>query len=1098
MRKVLVWVLLFVVSSLFVNAAVCNSDAIVRIHFIAVTNSGTGGNLDKKIFVGTSATQFLDNEAIPLSSNGVFITDTGYVENVPGISLQRVDGGLRFLLFGGSYWSKETLSAVISVEGAKISSFSNDFGRAATSPKSLNSLENQGNGVYIVGNTKDDEVFYTVGGTIATWYSTVARDNDGFYLYVKCDDAPVIKCKSNADCGVDGYVSSPVCSGSDVTRVYQTFTCSNPNTTSSMCSASNSTMVVETCAYGCSGGACTLPNISCTLNSDCGVDGYVGTPVCSGKDVVRNYQAFTCSIPGTSQSMCSSLTSSKVVETCSYGCSNGLCTMPYCGNGIADPGEECDDGNTINGDGCSSTCKVENDGNYTYVISYVGDIDGAVDENWFYFYAQLTDFYNTNKIPASFSLYPATMLKNAALESSYRNMYEGGNIELIQKGNNGDDNEMNMDNLTYDQQKAIVKTGQDTFRLRMAEITGKSQSEINVPVTYDQIGARFTDVLRGILIELNFKTYFDVYTGDGLGPVNPTTDFDVIQYGVSFTTDGGAGPEKDFKTKEQVISDIKSFDRTDVPITRINGHVVVPIWVHQQDFEGRTVSTDYDINKWDIYTTTLLALKNDPEIRLVTVNDVYRMGHNGTVEPPKPPLDNQTICQYANSASANSEGSSSLAKYATGRPDGPSSGECASWSGAGYGWTPLNWDVKGVLTLAYETPVYVSNITVFGDYDICWSAISLKNSKTGMERIVLNTEDETCVFKKSFTEDFQADTVVLTTCGWSWSATDAVQMCGSTDSNITPPEPPVGPSNVTICPWKGCKKGAVSVSVDDEYDSCIPELEAYGLRGTYFLTNTDRYTADKWNTFNQAFLKGHELGTHMQQHWCMSISESNFYSNIENNIVDITTRTSATRDDIVSHAYPCGYTFGIGKNLLKSNWNFLSARGYNFNQLEEQTPNDFFELKSYNSHGYPGGSLEPPSYFAAVDQAEINGKWLNLVYHNECSDDGVISYLPSKNVWVDTIGNVARYIRLRDAAVVSNYGEIGSEIRFSIKVADGMDKAYYRQDLTLQVPLGSTKVSSVKFNARDISYTLYENSKGNYVMFNVPFPINGDVIITRA
>jgi len=30
-----------------------------------------------------------------------------------------------------------------------------------------------------------------------------------------------------------------------------------------------------------------------------------------------------------------------------------------CGNGILDSGEECDDGNSNNGDGCSSTCTVE-------------------------------------------------------------------------------------------------------------------------------------------------------------------------------------------------------------------------------------------------------------------------------------------------------------------------------------------------------------------------------------------------------------------------------------------------------------------------------------------------------------------------------------------------------------------------------------------------------------------------------------------------------------------------------------------------------------------------------------------------------------------
>ena len=32
---------------------------------------------------------------------------------------------------------------------------------------------------------------------------------------------------------------------------------------------------------------------------------------------------------------------------------------PVCGNGIVESGEQCDDGNTVDGDGCSSTCTIE-------------------------------------------------------------------------------------------------------------------------------------------------------------------------------------------------------------------------------------------------------------------------------------------------------------------------------------------------------------------------------------------------------------------------------------------------------------------------------------------------------------------------------------------------------------------------------------------------------------------------------------------------------------------------------------------------------------------------------------------------------------------
>lgn len=38
----------------------------------------------------------------------------------------------------------------------------------------------------------------------------------------------------------------------------------------------------------------------------------------------------------------------------------GATTVPlYCGNGVIDGNEQCDDGNTVSGDGCSRSCQVE-------------------------------------------------------------------------------------------------------------------------------------------------------------------------------------------------------------------------------------------------------------------------------------------------------------------------------------------------------------------------------------------------------------------------------------------------------------------------------------------------------------------------------------------------------------------------------------------------------------------------------------------------------------------------------------------------------------------------------------------------------------------
>jgi cysteine-rich repeat protein len=50
-------------------------------------------------------------------------------------------------------------------------------------------------------------------------------------------------------------------------------------------------------------------------------------------------------------------------EDCEGNC-DALCEAPitpFCGDGNLDPGEECDDGNFLDGDGCASDCTLEQD-----------------------------------------------------------------------------------------------------------------------------------------------------------------------------------------------------------------------------------------------------------------------------------------------------------------------------------------------------------------------------------------------------------------------------------------------------------------------------------------------------------------------------------------------------------------------------------------------------------------------------------------------------------------------------------------------------------------------------------------------------------------
>jgi cysteine-rich repeat protein len=52
---------------------------------------------------------------------------------------------------------------------------------------------------------------------------------------------------------------------------------------------------------------------------------------------------------------------------------NATCTSDErCGNGVLDPGEVCDDGNTTDGDGCPATCQSLVPGDTTIVITQDG------------------------------------------------------------------------------------------------------------------------------------------------------------------------------------------------------------------------------------------------------------------------------------------------------------------------------------------------------------------------------------------------------------------------------------------------------------------------------------------------------------------------------------------------------------------------------------------------------------------------------------------------------------------------------------------------------------------------------------------------------
>ena len=82
---------------------------------------------------------------------------------------------------------------------------------------------------------------------------------------------------------------------------------------------------------------------------DCGTNATNLPTGCTGPNGLFNGDGSGCSKTCTREPICRGTNGSGATHACT----------PTCGNGNIEPGEQCDDGNTVSGDGCSSSCQIE-------------------------------------------------------------------------------------------------------------------------------------------------------------------------------------------------------------------------------------------------------------------------------------------------------------------------------------------------------------------------------------------------------------------------------------------------------------------------------------------------------------------------------------------------------------------------------------------------------------------------------------------------------------------------------------------------------------------------------------------------------------------
>lgn len=173
-----------------------------------------------------------------------------------------------------------------------------------------------------------------------------------------------ITCSSNSQCGTDEFIGGPFCSGNDVYQNYVTHTCDNPGTVNSKCTQVTTPRLLQLCQanQACSNGKCQ--NITCSSNSQCGKDGFIGGLFCQGNNVFQNYVTYNCNNPGIVNSFCSNKTNAQLIQAClkNQVCSNGTCTNL---NISCSSSSDCGTDGIVGGPYCQGNNVYENFKKYT-------------------------------------------------------------------------------------------------------------------------------------------------------------------------------------------------------------------------------------------------------------------------------------------------------------------------------------------------------------------------------------------------------------------------------------------------------------------------------------------------------------------------------------------------------------------------------------------------------------------------------------------------------------------------------------------------------------------------------------------------------------
>jgi LPXTG-site transpeptidase (sortase) family protein len=318
-------------------------------------------------------------------------------------------------------------------------------------------------------------------------------------------------------------------------------------------------------------------------------------------------------------------------------------------------------------------------------------------------------------------------------------------------------------------------------------------------------------------------------------------------------------------------------------------------------------------------------------------------------------------------------------------------------------------------------------------------------------------------------------------------------------------------SSHTITYFQGNKPGAVSFTFDDalvsQATTGAAELNARGLKGTFFVISSRRDVP--WSTWRDLAAQGHEIGSHTVTHQSL----------VTLSVADITRELSESQAVInqnvynqscITIAYPLTETNSTVQ-AIAANY-YVAARagwlpGYpNYYQPVQNGYGSWDTIDFTNVGSMLGDPLdlsvnspERQWFYRALDDAVQRHGWYDLHFHEITDGDvfgAILDEVQGRDLyWIDTFGNIARYMRERLNSTIQVVAETNSEIRLQIVMDASLPTSLYNVPLTIRSTIPASWAQVIVQQASNIqTFTPVVEGSEKVVYYNA-LPNGGDVVL---